>query len=281
MPSPFPGMDPFIESQAWEDFHHAAIEVIREQIRSITGRRYSVWVERRIYVETVEPVDFRPSIKSVIPDAAVIRDDAGRGGIGVATAATTATSVECLLPIPEERRESYLVLRDTETRRIITTIELLSPSNKKSGGRGRRKYLMKRRAVIDSDAHLIEIDLLRGGAHMPLETRRPITDDYIVLVSRTDRRPKAELFPWSLPARMPIVPVPLANDDPDVTVDLQAVLDTVYDRAGYDRMLNYAAPLVPPADPDRQRWIDDLLASKGITRRTSADSEPLAENTAS
>jgi hypothetical protein len=189
--------------------------------------------------------------------------------------------VECVLPISEERRESYLVVRETETRRIVTTIELLSPSNKRPGSRGRRKYLSKRRAVLDSDAHLLEIDLLRGGARMPFETRERVGGDYVVLVSRASRRPKAELSLWSVPARLPIVPLPLAHGDPDVMVDLQAVLDTVYDRAGYDRLLNYAAPLVPAVGAEAQRWVDEIFRSKGLAggataRPESTSAEPPA-----
>lgn len=97
---------------------------------------------------------------------------------------------------------------------------------------------------------------------MPMRPRSPVTGDHVAMISRADRRPQAELVAWSLSHRLPVLPIPLAEGDADASLDLQTVLDTVYDRARYDRTLNYAAPLIPLADADTQRWIDELLASR-------------------
>jgi len=262
MPSPFPGMDPFIESQEWEDFHHATIEMIRGQIIAAAGERYAVHVERRIYIETVEP-DVNPRRSSVvIPDVAILGDQSSPGTTAGLSNTAIAAAVECLIPIPEEKRESFLVLRDVETRQIVSVIELLSPSNKRLGSRGRRKYLVKRRLVIDSEAHLVEIDLLRGGARMPFEAGKPLSGEYLCLVSRANRRPRAELYAWALRQKLPKIPIPLKSTDGDVSLDLQAVFDATYDHVHYDRMLNYSAPLVPPADAETQKWIDHVLGDR-------------------
>jgi hypothetical protein len=176
--SPFPGMDPFIGCQEWEDFHHALIETMRQTLVPNVAPRYAVRVERRIYVESQSEDD-----QLYIAEVALIDESNATVTKPVATTATI-TPVECVLPMPEEKRESLLVIRDLETRAIVTVIELLSPGNKRSGSDGRRKYLAKRQEILGSQSHLVELDLLRGGKRLP--TRQPLpTADYYAIVSPT------------------------------------------------------------------------------------------------
>jgi hypothetical protein len=269
-------MDPFFESQEWQDFHHSAIDVMREQLTSNVSDRYVIRIERRIYIEHPD----EPEADLVIADVAIAHRSGGREAVAFeAERAPFARPVTCLVAMPEERRESYLVIKDLEADRVVTVAELLSPSNKRRGS-GRRKYLSKREEVLGSATHLVEIDLLRGGTRMPMRSPLP-PGDYYAIVSNARRRPRSDVYPWRLAERLPCIPVPLAKGNSDIPLDLQRVLDTAYDRARYDRMLNYAAPLVPPADADTQRWIDDVLTSKGIACRPPAGEEPPAENTAS
>src|SRR5690606_15154439 len=116
------------------------------------------------------------------------------------------------------------------TREVITVIELLSPSNKNSGA-DRGQYLGKRERVLESPSHLVEIDLLRGS-RLPI---KGLPDcDYYVMVSRAEMRPKVELWPFRLRDPLPKIPIPLRAPDPDAILDLKAVLDRVYDGAGYE-----------------------------------------------
>ena len=169
MPSPFPGMDPFIEMQEWSDFHARYMTVLSELLTPQVRPRYVVRVERRVYLEQPfgEP-------DQVIPDVAILerrgisRSSSGTALLGEPTAAIAA--VECLLPEAEEHHEYYLVLRDRETLRIVTLIELLSPTNKRAGSEGREQYLDKREEILQSRTNLVELDLLRGGQRLPMQS---------------------------------------------------------------------------------------------------------------
>jgi hypothetical protein len=253
-------MDPFLESQEWEDFHTTLNTVVRESLSSRLEPRYVVRVERRVYVESY-PDDIRPSANpSFFRSDAVVLGTAETGG-GTAVSAGPATMVEpfeCELPMPEERREAYLVIRFRETMEVVTVLETLSPANKRPGGDGRREYLQKREVILQSPSHLVELDLLRGGLRLPTTTPlRP--GDYYAIVSRCQRRPRAAVYAWTIRDPLPSIPVPLKKGDPDVPLDLQAVFTTVYDRARYDLSLNYGAPLEPPLGQDAAEWVRRLV----------------------
>ena len=262
MSSPFPGMDPFIESQIWEDFHHALIEVIRESLIPYTRPRYVVRVEERVYVEHI------PDGGSVFirPDVTVLERAESEGSLE--STGTTATPVSVMpvirhLPVPEQMHEAFLTIRERETMVVITVIEVLSPGNKRAGSDGRREYLRKREEVLLSAAHLIELDLLRGGERLP--TLEPLPPgDYYAFVCRGQRRFQAEVYAWSLRRPLPPVPIPLAGADPDVVLDLQAMFTTVYDRAGYDYSLNYRHTLAPPLSAADQAWAQQLLVREAL-----------------
>lgn len=259
MPSPFPGVDPFIENQEWEDFHTTWNTVVRECMLPGIEPRYFVRVERRVYVE--HPGDTDARLRRA--DVAVVAADPAEpfASSQVGSTATAVAPVACELPMPEQRRETYLVIRLAETREIVTVLETLSPSNKRPGGDGRAEYLKKREEVLESQAHLIEIDLLRGGAQMPIVGPVP-AGEFSVVISRAGRRPRADVYPWSLRDALPPIPVPLLKGDPDANLNLQEVFNTVYDRARYDLSLNYDAPLTPPFEESDASWAAELLAAK-------------------
>lgn len=255
MPSPFPGMDPFIESQAWEDFHTAAIGVIRESLTPNLHGRYTSWIERRVYIEHPDIED--PDDELRIADVAVVPGGSS-GEMSPAGAVASLAPAIGQVAMPEQRREAYIVIRKGDTKEVVTIIELLSPANKRAGGNGEIEYRDKRESIFESHTHLLEIDLLRGGRRPPMRTPRP-PGDYFAILSRGRRRPRAEIYSWPLMDELPIIPVPLAGDDPDVPLNLQDVLNTVYDRAGYDGMMDYTAQLVPVADDQTRQWIGGIL----------------------
>ncbi len=254
MPSPFPGMDPFIEQQEWEDFHQRFNNLLADLLAPSVEPRYIARVERRVYVESPPPND----LPARWADVAVMLVDHGGGGLATAEATDLATATEeCVLPMPVERRETYLVIRERETQEVITIIETLSPANKRAGT-GRREYLSKRETVLQSETHLIELDLLRGGLRLPTMTPQPRADYYAIL-SRSHLRPRATLMHWTLRDPLPTILVPLKREDPDVRLDLQAALTTVYDRARYNLSLNYRAEMTPPFDERDRAWINQRI----------------------
>lgn len=258
MKSPFPGMDPYIESQEWTDFHHALIEMISELLVPEVEPRYLVRVERRVYVEhgATEEADF---VALGVPDVVVA--EGGRAATSQpASTVATLEPVQCVLPMPVTRRESFLVIRDRESREVVTVIEVLSPANKRSGSDGRREYLEKRDDILQSQSHLMEIDLLRGGERLPVRSPLP-PGDYYAIVSRREERPHADVFSWSLRDPLPTIPVPLLRDDGEVPLNLAEAFALVYRRKRYDLSLDYSAKLSPPPTTDDAHWVEQLLAS--------------------
>ena len=159
------------------------------------------------------------------------------------------------LPAGDVERVAFLEVRDRRGRELVTVIELLSPSNKRPGD-DRSRYLAKRREILRSDAHLVEIDLLRGWTPMPAEDRPE--GDYSVLVSRAGRRPAAEFWPIRLRDRLPVIPIPLRPADRDGRVDLQDVLHQAHDGPGYEIFI-YAGTPEPPLKAEDAGWAAQLL----------------------
>jgi hypothetical protein len=255
MPSPFPGMDPFVEMQEWDDFHTTFNTVLREQLAPDVEPRYVVRVERRVYVEG----SFQDADQWRSADAAIIW--AGNQPLSTTNAsadrATAVAPVECEIPMPQERRETYLVIRERETMEVVTVIETLSPTNKRTSSDGRAQYLEKRQETLQSRSNLVEIDLLRGGARLPM-IGSPV-GDYFAIVSRSRRRPKASSYAWTLRQQMPTIAIPLKGEDPDVALDLQKVFTTTYERARYQLSLDYTGELVPPLSGEDLAWMRSLL----------------------
>ena len=261
MPSPFPGMDPYVEMQEWSDFHAMVMTVVRELLTPQIRPRYIARVERRVYLE--KPFD---APGQVIADMAILerRDNSPASQDPAASRQSAAAigPVECLLPEAEELHEYYLVLRDRETSQVVTLIELLSPANKRAGSEGRSQYLDKREEVLHSRTSLVELDLLRGGRRLPMQDPLP-RGDYYALVCRGWRRRRAAVYAWTLHHRLPAIPIPLKEDEPEPTLDLQAAFDIAYERAAYQDSLDYSQPLKPPAHPQDADWLRALLGQSG------------------
>lgn len=148
---------------------------------------------------------------------------------------------------PEFERQTYLEIRDRASREVVTVLELLSHTNK---GRHRDQYLVKRDKILAGSAHLVEMDLLRGGEPMPSPDRPAC--DYSVVVSRAERRPEADFWPIGLRDPLPTIPIPLRGPDRDATLDLQALLNRVYDAGRYARYVYEDRPQ-PPSAPMTNR----------------------------
>jgi hypothetical protein len=165
--------------------------------------------------------------------------------------------------LDDEVREPYLTVLERASGRVVTVIEVLSPTNKVAGSVGRAVYTAKRSEVLRSETNWVEIDLLREG--VPVFAREGYPEcEYLVHVSKRAGRPKGLVWPIRLHQRLPEIFVPLAGKDPDARLDLQPLLDTVYDRGPYAVKLNYRKDPVPPLPPDLAAWADGLLRKKKL-----------------
>jgi hypothetical protein len=256
MPSPFPGMNPYLErADEWQNFHTRFLTGMAEALTPQVRRNYLVHVEDHVFVHEM-PRDRWRSIGR--PDVTLAhRPDAGAGL--AAPALETGDEVELFIT-HDEVPQHYLEIRDRRSRDVVTVIELLSPSNKATGA-DREQYLKKRDRTLLSGAHLVEIDLLRGGPRLPIEEGPPPACDYYVLVSRAHRRPKAWLRRVGLRERLPTIPIPLRPEDGDAQIDLQAVLDRVYDAGTFEAEI-YDAPPEPPLSPDAAAWAAQFVPAR-------------------
>jgi Protein of unknown function (DUF4058) len=260
MASPFPGMNPYLESpDLWTEVHHRLISAIAAAIEPNLPPNYRVAIEKRVYSQT--PDD---SVLVGIPDVAVLSRRAGMElptAILVAEPQVESRAITITLPMPEEVRESYLEIRDMAQGDVITSIEVLSPTNKRVG-KGRDAYLAKREDVLGSATHLIELDLLREGLPFVSLDFLP-RSAYRILVSRSERRPQAELYPVGLRQGLPTIAIPLQSGDGMPLLPLQALLLTLYDQARYDLAIDYQRDPVPGLKGDDLIWCGELLRLAG------------------
>ncbi|WP_392482000.1 DUF4058 family protein [Nostoc sp. C110] len=260
MPSPFPGMNPYLENpEYWAEVHSRLIIAIADVIAPQLRPKYRVAVEKRVYQMTDEN-----SILVGIPDVVVGRSltNTEKEPSNIAIAAPLTKPITVNLPILEEVREGYLEVREVATGEVVTVIEILSPKNKRTG-EGRKAYESKRQQILGSLTHLIEIDLLRGGEPMPILGNQ-IKSDYRILVSRSEYRPKAELYPFGLQEQIPTFLLPLCQGDTEPLLDLQALIHGVYDRAGFDLVIDYSGEPIPPLGEVYSAWVSELLKEQGL-----------------
>ncbi|MBD2448560.1 DUF4058 family protein [Nostoc sp. FACHB-152] len=255
MPSPFPGMNPYLELPSlWHEFHSRLIVAISDALTPYLQPKYYVAVETRTYLD-----DEDTQLLVGIPDAVVL----SASNSPVAQPTTTATQTrpkQIRLPMQVEVKERYLEVREVGTHQVITVIEVLSPKNKRKG-EGRTAYEKKRQRVLGSLSHLVEIDLLRENTPMPMIGVEE-TSDYRIIVSRATTRPMADLYEFQLREPIPNFSLPLKSDDPELAVDLQTILLGVYDRGSYQFRIDYHQPVPPPKlSAADQQWIDELLAA--------------------
>lgn len=260
VPGPFPGMDPWLEHpRVWPDVHNALLAELRLRLGPLLRPRYYVALEERTFLADDS------ELLVGIPDVAVVgpgeTPPSDRTPGEVAPAAATVLTVR--VPAPAEMREHYLEVREPGTHQVVTVVELLSPVNKLRAGGGRARYEEKRLQVLGSRTNLVEVDLLRGGEPMTVYPEDLPRSDYRILISRGDRRPTAQLVPFTVRDPIPIVPLPLRPGEAEPPLDLGAVLRDLYDPAGWDLRLAYDRDAVPPLRGADVGWADALLRAAG------------------
>ncbi len=275
MPSPFPGMDPYLEGEMWQEFHERLANQISAELLPQLSPKYVALLAKRYVVGSpssgvlpglgLNIVDWPPQ-RVIYPDVHVaalpatkLREPGPGWDTGVALMEPV---VEVANPLPDQAPQLSVEIRDVAQRRLVTLIEILSPANKHS--RGALEYHDRRIELLQTRTHLLEIDLLRGGARIALLAEPPAAPYYVYL-SRTERRPYTQIWPMALRQRLPVVPVPLLHPDPDVVLDLQTAVDGCFALVGYERLLDYAdPPPPPPLDEADGAWLDDLLSNAGL-----------------
>jgi Protein of unknown function (DUF4058) len=257
MPSPFPGVDPYLENpEFWSEVHNRLIVAIADALSPCLRPKYRVALEKRVY-------DSEESLLVGIADVAILPRVTAIPPRATATLpARHKAPIQISVPIAEEIRESYLEIREIASGQVVTVIEILSPKNKRSGV-GRTAYEKKRQQVLSSATHLVEIDLLRGGTQMPLLGAVPPMN-YYIRVSKADQRLLADLYPFSLQEEIPIFAVPLSAKEAEPEVDLQVLLNEVYDRASLDLAIDYGKPPTPNLSTEDATWADLLLKQQGL-----------------
>lgn len=270
MPSPFPGMDPFLEQPSvFPDFHDALIAELRTALNQQLPGLYYAGIGTRVWIETSE--------RTIGPDVQILRPD-WRPDVAETNrpeqSRTAVLDEVDVVPVTieiehDETRESFLeIYASPGGERLVTHIELLSLSNKLAGSKGNDLYLRKQREIMDAQVHLVEIDLLRGGEHTTAPPRWRIerkagTFHYHVSLHRFDKSLDCVVYPIPLPARLPKLPIPLLPGDGEVIIDLQAAVDRCYDTGLYARRVEYHLDrLTPPLTPEYQEWAANILARK-------------------
>jgi Protein of unknown function (DUF4058) len=263
MPSPFPGVDPYLEHpDFWSELHNRLIVAIAIALAPSLRPKYHVAIDKRTYLGEADD-----SLLIGIPDVTVFTQQSASARstqdrpLSIATL-TDREPIKVAVPLIETVQESYLEIRETGKNYAVTVLEILSPKNKRSGA-GREAYESKRSQVLASITNLVEIDLLRGGKPMQIVGNPPKTD-YRILISRGDRRPISDLYAFNLPDTIPSFPLPLVRGDSEPIVDLQHLVNEVYEQAGFDTRIDYNQSCVPPLSEPDAAWANSLLQEKGF-----------------
>jgi hypothetical protein len=249
-------MDPYIESpELWLDFHNNLASAIQAQLNQNIQPNYFARLTPYVTYETIEI----GKTYGIRPDVGIwhLQPTQGEPTIAATTIAPAPVTSRVAMDIPLHLHS--VEIRKTDTHELVTVIEILSPVNKRPGHEAHRDYLRKRRDILMSPVHLLEIDLLRGGERPPLEEPVPIAPYYVIL-SRDGYRPTVAVWPIQLKDALPALPVPLLDPDPDTPLSLAEAVIGVYERGAYTSQIDYRQPPPPPALSDEEvAWLNQLL----------------------
>lgn len=250
-------MDPYLEGSDWPDFHNSLAYVIKKTLAPQVAPAYVVRLEKYVLLDT-EPAQ---SLGIVYPDLEVWQKPPGSMSepsvLYESSPILTPPTLTIPLPGPIEVRVPVVEIRDMENKRLITSIEILSPVNKRSPAF--ENYVKKQQKLHEKGVHLLEIDLLRQGRRR-LKHPVAVSAHYLVSLLRGDR-PAADLWAIDIRDFLPVIPVPLKAPDGDAILDLQKVFDTVYEESFYAGTLPYKKdPPLPAFSPEELTWIQNRLS---------------------
>ncbi len=228
MASPFPGMDPFLEDdKRWQAFHPLLVHSLYQMLLPGLLDRYRARVGEREY----------------------------------ASAEALFTSI-----VREEHKELFIEVRQRADSRLITRIEVISPANKITA-EGRRLYTEQRDEIKQMNANLVEIDLVLQGQTL-IDCARDATPtwDYAVVVTRWTHPDRYEIYSATLPKRLPRFRVPLASDDRDTVLDLQAAVARAYDQGAFNTVIDYTRDPATRLTDESRRWLDERLKEEKLRK---------------
>jgi hypothetical protein len=248
-------MDPYLEEPSlWPDVHGALVYAIRAALSAVLPATYAAYVDRYIWLH--EP-DAETRTRLGKPDVYLTQQHEPSG----AAVATVAAPSVVTLPAVRLEGQRYLRVVDRSNRRIVTVIELLSPSNKEPGPEC-DNYLAKRNEYFATGTNVVEIDLLRAGQRLPLGDPPPPPSDYLIFVCRAADFPRAGVWPFSVRDPLPPLVVPLNPQDGSVTIALKPCFDRIYDEAPHASEIDYTQHPVPPLRGPDAAWARELLAAR-------------------
>lgn len=259
MPSPFPGMDPYLEARRlWPDVHASMITYIRESLQPALRPNYIARIGERVQLAYRD--------QSYVPDVLLLQTIREQQAVYATASALVADEPQLVMSLDESYTEAYLEIITQDTGEVVTLIELLSPANKV--GDGREQYLQKQHDILSSPVNLVEIDLLAYGQATVLARNAPISEPadwrYLISISRGRPRRRLEVYAVPLAQRLPNCRIPLRPPDGDVVLDLTAVLNRSYDVGSYDLLLDYrTAPETILRDTEAA-WLQRHLQEKGL-----------------
>jgi hypothetical protein len=256
-------MDPWLEAPSvWKGFHDALIVKTVEMLQPGLNRDgYFIDIGERVWIAEDE--------RGVWPDHLIFHTPHRESSTGQhSVAVADEPHVIEHFRAGESMREIFAEIRKSAGRDLVTSIEIVSPTNKRDG-KGRDLYQQKQRELGDSGVHLVEIDLLRGGTQIfdvpeaVLEGIRPW--DYIINLSRRGSR-RYELYAVEIRSPLPRIKIPLKSDHPDAVLDLQQAVDYAYQIGAYPMRIEYARNPVPSLSPEDAKWADEILKEHGLRK---------------
>ena len=268
MPSPFPGMDPFLEAH-WGDVHAALTIYTRDQLQPRLPGDLVASVEEYVALASEDPDEGWSKPQRWRPDVSVNEYHAIQTVETPPVAILDAAEPVIVDAEPQTMREIRIL--DSQSR-LVTSIEFLSPSNK-AGEDERRAFRRKQSDLVASGANIVEVDLLIGGGwtihpsqvETPIECQRP----YRISVTRVRYPHRIECYVTPLQKPLPRIRIPLRRDETDIVLDLQELITLAWERGAYGRRLNYATAPCPPLRPEDEAWAVERLASLGCPRQAT------------
>lgn len=259
MPSPFPGMDPYLERH-WGDVHSSIIFLAKAALQPQLGGGLVARSEERVYIDDEDALRRQARVPDVRVVEHGISDVPVRAGGGLALAEPVVLEVES-----DPITERFIQIIDAAVGgRVVTVIEFVSPSNKLFKN-ARKSYQDKQGECLEGRTSLVEVDLTRAGRRQLLvhDTELPAEKrgEYLVSCYRAyaGRHGRREGYGLKLRERLPGIRIPLRAGDPDIGLDLQSLIDQAYEAGAHDRTIDYARPCDPPLEGDDAAWADALL----------------------
>jgi hypothetical protein len=273
MPSPFPGMDPFVETNPiFQELHTQILAEMQASLQPQLRPKYVARLERHLSEGSVwDSVQGAISLERKEPDITIVRSSSRKhpGSTAVLAQPSGSMSQELDADELEIRRQRRIVIYVQDRPRLaVTGIELLSPGNKQAGAVAQERYLEKRASALHGGLHWVEIDLLRGGARPPIRVVLPESADYLAYVAQATLTGWNHLlYAWTLRDPLPLLPIPLLGLD-QAKLDLGACFAAAYDRIAADDEVDYSGRPPPPSlRKSDTSWVHEFLCDRGLRKK--------------